>query len=310
MLCKCPINVGPSLLVGCGQCLPCRINRRRLWTHRIIYESMCHKVNTFVTLTYNDESLPQNGSLNPSHSRDFIKRFRYYFPKIRYFLVGEYGDISNRPHYHIALFNFPNCIFGGISITRNPRCDCLPCRWVRHIWGMGNIALGALEPESVQYVAGYTLKKLTKKDDERLIDEKGEIKFPEFARMSLKPGIGAIFIDTAAYNFNNSYGFDFIQKTGDVPQNLKVGDKTTPLGRYLKQRFQKAMNFKKIGNQYENEVHPIMAEKFEMYRLYLNSQEDKKKGFKSFKQFTVDNNKQTISSLEYVHNITKKAKPL
>ena len=43
---------------GCGQCLPCRVNKRRLWTNRIMLESMCHDDNAFVTLTYNDDNIP------------------------------------------------------------------------------------------------------------------------------------------------------------------------------------------------------------------------------------------------------------
>ena len=36
----------------------CRINKKRIWTSRILLESMFHLESVFVTLTYNDQSVP------------------------------------------------------------------------------------------------------------------------------------------------------------------------------------------------------------------------------------------------------------
>ena len=75
-------------------------------------ESQVHADNCFVTLTYDDEHLPRPHrpghwmpSLSPYHVTNFIKRLRrHYEIPIRYFLAGEYGNDSQRPHYHLALF--------------------------------------------------------------------------------------------------------------------------------------------------------------------------------------------------------------
>ena len=115
MLCKNPYYVTWDQPVGCNQCMPCRYNRRRIWTFRILLESMVHSHNSFLTLTYDEKHLPEGGTLVPRDAQLFIKRLRNNFwdfhtrcrlpvPKLRYYLVGEYGDNTWRPHYHLALF--------------------------------------------------------------------------------------------------------------------------------------------------------------------------------------------------------------
>jgi len=105
MLCNKPYRKGNAEF-GCGQCMPCRFNRRRLWTARLLLEATQHENKSFITLTYNDKNAPKDHSLDPSHYKNFIKRLRkaIYPKKIRYYLVGEYGDHTQRPHYHAALF--------------------------------------------------------------------------------------------------------------------------------------------------------------------------------------------------------------
>ena len=92
--------------VGCGQCLPCRINKRREWTFRLELEASLHEHNSFVTLTYADQFLPEDGSVNPRHTQLWLKRLRKVLDprKVRFFLCGEYGDQTFRPHYHACLF--------------------------------------------------------------------------------------------------------------------------------------------------------------------------------------------------------------
>lgn len=202
-------------------------------------EANQYKDNNFVTLTYTDEHLPYDvpdivDTLDPMPTlkvRDvqlFLKKLRKSLTdrKIRYFAVGEYGDQTQRPHYHLALFNYPSCRYGMSNHGRDGFC-CSVCDHLRDVWDMGNVFSGVLEPDSAQYIAGYTTKKMTAKDDERL---KG--RHPEFARMSLKPGIGAGFIPDVAstlleYNLENME---------DVPRTLRHGPKEMPLGRYLRRQ--------------------------------------------------------------------------
>ena len=128
MKCRNPyLNNG--MAYGCGQCMPCRLNKKRIWTHRIMLESYEYSDNTMVTLTYDDEHLPRlddgRGTLVPKDFQDWLKRFRKAVEprRVRYFGVGEYGDQLWRPHYHVILFNYPTCSF-GLSRYSKTRVSC------------------------------------------------------------------------------------------------------------------------------------------------------------------------------------------
>lgn len=208
---------------GCGQCLPCRINKRREWTHRILLESLMSGDNAFVTLTYESDLVR---SLEPEHARNFLKRIRKAVAprKLRFYLVGEYGDKSERPHYHLALFNHPTCGRLFTSYNRNGINCCRTCQTFQSYWPFGNIYLGTLEPHSAAYIAGYVTKKMTRTDDVRLGN-----RHPEFARMSLKPGIGYHALHEIA-----SVLIQYQEQEPDVPTALRHGSrKILPLGRYL-----------------------------------------------------------------------------
>ena len=63
--------------------------------------------NCFITLTYKEDQLPENNSLDYTHWQKFIRSLkkRNKGKTIRYFAVGEYGDQRGRPHFHALLFN-------------------------------------------------------------------------------------------------------------------------------------------------------------------------------------------------------------
>lgn len=220
--------IGPRGAYGCGQCTPCRINRRRVWTHRIMLEAVQHAENAFVTLTYTDDKLPTDLSVSPREISLFAKRLRKTRGRqTRYFAVGEYGDTTGRPHYHLAMFGQPQCLRGRTDLTRKSCCPI--CDEIHKTWGQGAIEVAQLDEGSARYVARYVTKKWTRGDAPGL-----EGRLPEFARMSLRPAIGLTALNEIASIIleQESNGAIYV----DVPIALAFGTKQFPLGRYLRRQ--------------------------------------------------------------------------
>lgn len=209
--------------------------------HRITLEASTHKENAFITLTYDDKHLPKEGSLAPEETRNWLKRLRATIEpaRVRYYLVGEYGDQTWRPHYHVALFGYPACYHGVSRYNRERQECCKACDLIRDTWGNGAIYSGSLGTKSAQYISGYVTKKMTRFDDPRLqqrMQELGVNLHPEFSRKSLKPGIGREALWDIASTIME---FDLEERQGDVPSSLRHGSRLLPLGRYLRNELRK-----------------------------------------------------------------------
>lgn len=281
--------IKPFRRFGCGQCMPCRIQHRRVWTHRLLLESQHHEHSTFITLTYDDENLPYNGSLVPEHTQLWLKRLRKELPPktLRFFLVGEYGEHTSRPHYHAALFGLP---LSPSHIQNYHSCSCSTCNLVRKTWGKGNILIGTLTVESARYIAGYVTKKMTSWHDPRL-----QGKHPEFTRQSNRSGIGAPAIPEIAEVFNTKYGAIELATVGDVPTSLTHGTKQMPLGRYLRKKLQKEVGIYATTQHEKDQLalrlskqHAVQeAEKMQSLRQdYEKNTISKKITFEEYKKLT------------------------
>ena len=89
---------GKYIVLPCGQCMACRLNKSRDWATRCVLEAKMHKDNCFVTLTYDDAHLPSDYGLQKDDLTKFFKRLRFNTgAKIRYYAAGEYGELYNRP---------------------------------------------------------------------------------------------------------------------------------------------------------------------------------------------------------------------
>lgn len=182
--------------VPCGRCLGCRKEQARQFSVRMMHEAAMHDYAYFCTLTYNDEELPDNGSLVPAHLSGFIKDLRRGRPSgsVRFYGVGEYGEVTHRPHYHVMLYgvNFldrvPHDAINRSNIWRSEVLDAT--------WGRGFCEFGSVSMASCSYVAGYVQKKVGDTTISDYVNPMtGEIGERPFARMSLRPAIGRRWIE-------------------------------------------------------------------------------------------------------------------
>lgn len=225
MLCIKPYVKGGTLPLPCNQCMPCRINNRRVWTSRMYLELLQHRQSCFVTLTYDPANLPVGGTLVRRDLQLYLKRLRksVYPLQVRYFGVGEYGDNTFRPHYHVVLYGLGRMDHDAITKS----------------WGLGLVHIGDVTMNSIQYVAGYVTKKMTKKDDIRLGG-----RTPEFALMSRRPGIGSKAAEQMAHQMTSTSSYaGWLNKNGDVPHIARQDGKMMPLGRYMVSKIREGVGF-------------------------------------------------------------------
>ena len=201
--------------VPCGQCVGCRLERSRQWAIRCHHEASLHENNCFITLTYANEHLPNNGSLDLSHQQKFFKRLRKkYGPDIRFYACGEYGAKYGRPHYHACVFNHD---FEDRTLWKTTNeVPLYRSKSLETLWPYGHSSVGNVTFQSAAYVARYIMKKVTGEladDHYTHVDQNGEIhdRKPEYTTMSRRPGIGALWLKK--YN-KDVYPDDFIVLNG------------------------------------------------------------------------------------------------
>lgn len=183
----------------CGQCIGCRLDKARQWSIRCLHESQMHERSSFVTLTYDEEHVPRDGGLDYRHFQLFLKRLRKQC-LVRFFMAGEYGERTKRPHYHACLFGVG---FDDRVLLRagSPGLELYSSKRLEALWPLGASSVGEVTLESAGYVARYTAKKVTGEAAElaysRVDPDTGEYfqVSPEFGHMSLKPGIGATWFE-------------------------------------------------------------------------------------------------------------------
>lgn len=187
------LSLDPVVL-PCGQCRYCRLENSRQWAVRCVHEASLFERNCFLTLTYRDDALPPNGSLNYEHPVLFMKRLRErHGSGIRSFGCAEYGEQLGRPHYHLCIFNFD--FSDKVLFKRNGDNSLFTSKDLESLWPHGHSTVGGLTFESAAYVARYVVKKRKGKnaDYDRLVPSTGELVpiLPERSIcVSRRPGIG------------------------------------------------------------------------------------------------------------------------
>lgn len=175
MQCISPIlvrsKIGTKHFVPCGKCLFCLQSKRFDWSFRIMQELKDSSSAHFLTMTYNDSHVPEDGSLTVRDLQLFVKRLRKANSvPLRYYAVGEYGTKTQRPHYHAIMFNLDQKISDRLS----------------SYWQKGNCFIGDVQAASVNYVTKYVINRPGDYGD----------RAPPFSVMSRRPGLGSRYLST------------------------------------------------------------------------------------------------------------------
>ena len=157
------------------------------WAIRCMHEAHpeINKDNCFITLTFNDENLPKDKSLDVRTFQLFMKRLRKKVKKpLRFYHSGEYGEIKRRPHYHALIFGYD---FPDKQIFRknnDPTLQLYTSKLLEELWPFGFSTIGQVSFQSASYTARYITKKIT---GEKAKNYYNGLK-PEYATMSKGDG--------------------------------------------------------------------------------------------------------------------------
>ncbi|AXH74019.1 MAG: replication initiator protein [Microviridae sp.] len=170
-MCLTPINLKDrSHPVPCGRCPECRKRRAAGWAFRLQQQLLDSITANFITLTYETAHVPISNSkrlsLCKSHCQSFFKRLREAHPvdylretPIKYYLAGEYGTNTWRPHYHVILFNSK-------------------LELIQPSWKYGQIHYDTVNSATIAYTLKYICK------PKRVPQYQADDRVPEFSLMS------------------------------------------------------------------------------------------------------------------------------
>lgn len=229
------------ILVPCGKCIPCLLNKRNDWSFRLQQEHRASKEACFVTLTYDEKHLRTDRSLNKRDLQLFFKRLRKLHGRrvrIRYYAVGEYGTHFGRPHYHILLFN------------------CVE-QLVRKAWtdskgqSIGNVHIGKVTEASIAYCTKYVVQRASA--PEGLL--------PPFSTMSRAYGIGAHYLSDDMVNWHRENDANYVVRPGNVKGRLprfyreRIWYRDEDKKRISKAAMELVLQNQRIEEQYYKENH-------------------------------------------------------
>jgi hypothetical protein len=162
-----------ELALPCGKCPKCKHRRVNSWAFRLQQEQQVSSSSMFITLTYDNNNLvktPNNFStLCKRDVQLFMKRLRKLSEnKLRYYLAGEYGSVTYRPHYHLILFNLEDELF------------------INEAWQKGSVHVGKVSGDSIAYTCKYIDKQ------KRIPMHQNDDRIPEFSLMSR--GLGSNYL--------------------------------------------------------------------------------------------------------------------
>ena len=288
-----PTKIGNgSMIIPCQKCLGCKLDKSSEWATRAIIETKQWKNNFFLTLTYNNETLPKNGSLCKKDVQDFLKRIREEYkgiqPRewkgkieypIRMYYCGEYGPRTLRPHYHLAIFNWrpPDLKIRAVQPNGIP---IYTSEIIEKKWGKGYHLIEDLNYEAACYIARYTIKKIFN-DKNEWAKSKGLA--PEFIETSRKGGIGYQIEE-------NEAEWAKMKRNMGIFTWTRKGIKLKKIPQYLKNKWKKENNIEYI--QAADIIRKTQEE--EIQRMLQNTSKTKLEYIQQQKELIISKTKNTI----------------
>jgi len=245
--------------VPCGSCPNCVKRRANAWKRRIKDHLEFQKkkdlryTSYLITLTYNDDNVPQE--LRRKDIQKFLDRLKKKLKKdnkihnsLNYVYSGEYGDLNDRPHWHLLLMgaDINYCYHKFINnYNRNVyKIQDNTNDYIQSLWHYGTVDVRlAYNGAAASYVTGYVAKKLINK-----FTKKGYLK------NDLYPSI---------LQFSQGIAKDFyISKIDEFKEDGTINrqGKKTPIHRYARKLLEKVDEkaaIKLRNKSYEQHIHDI-----------------------------------------------------
>lgn len=178
----------------CRKCLLCQKSRSASWFNRFRIEQAASKFCLFITLTYADEYV---SVLSSRDYQLYLKRLRSFGFVFSYALLGEYGPVGGRPHFHILFFvsDVPS------YSTFDSPLETLEY-FLRSCWNKGIVTIDPVADNRLFYIASYSKSRFVVHDT--------------FFRCSLKHRIGFSGPAFQAVLFPGALG-DSVESSSDLP---------------------------------------------------------------------------------------------
>lgn len=218
-------------------------------------EAKSHDYSTFATLTIEDKHLTWGldwdccpiPTVVPRDVQLLVKRMRK-LATFRHVTIGEYGNQTDRPHYHMLLFGLDPFQAEELLLKE---------------WKKGFVQVAEMNEQRACYMAGYTTKKLTKLDDDRL--QRGQ--YPEFMRQSLKPFIGAPYLDHLEALHYTAGGARELAETGDVASVARIDGKIWPLDRTMRIHLRRRLGVPEVDHRRRKTMDPMTMDEWQTAQL-------------------------------------------
>jgi len=208
----------------------------------------------FVTFTYDDNSAPKTlknfMSLSKKDFQLYMRRLRHDAGKgLKYYVCGEYGPLTYRPHYHAIIFN---CDLKYIIGETAKQAELHPEYYLdgrfqfnEDNWKNGHITVGLVTGASI----GYTLKYISK--PRRVPMWNGDDRVPEFSLMS--KGLGSNYLTPSKIQYHKQDPNNRLYCQID-------GGKKIAMPRYYKTKIFQPHELQNIGEYFQNKAYDEMAQ--------------------------------------------------